>query len=207
MSLSYAPLWKTLEQLNISKMEFARRIDISNATLAKLGKNEPVTLTIIDKICDEFNCSIDKVVEHVSSNEEHIIPEEKLTTGVIVLTSCYPLGTDAKTNVLSSPSLKVPCVILKQFKQHYLIAPLSYKGNPDTILDYPFQNIKIEDNSYNGYIQLGKMGHKTSKSFEKIIGKIPLIHMEAIINHLTDIKPILSFYPQNKRVLDNFFPD
>ena len=52
MSLSYEPLWAMLDELDVSKMEFAKIIGMSNATLAKLGKNEPITLTIIDKICN-----------------------------------------------------------------------------------------------------------------------------------------------------------
>ena len=204
MGLSYEPLWKMLEQLNISKMEFARQIDISNATLAKLGKNEPVTLTTIDKICDEFNCGIDKVVEHVSNNNKPIIFENELVPGTIVLSSCYPLGTDAKTNVLSSPSLKIPCVILKKFHHHYLIAPISYKCNPETIIDLEFHNLKINDTNCNGYILLGKMGHKTSDSFEKILGKVPNYYIETIDTHLKKLKPILSRYPNIANTIDNF---
>ena len=38
MALSYEPLWDFLNKMGISKMEFAKRIGISNATLAKIGK-------------------------------------------------------------------------------------------------------------------------------------------------------------------------
>lgn len=62
MSLSYFPLWRMLKDLNVSKMDFAKRVDISNATLAKLGKDEPVALTVIEKICAEFNCDVGNVV-------------------------------------------------------------------------------------------------------------------------------------------------
>ena len=62
MSLSYFPLWRMLKDLNVSKMYFAKRVDISNATLAKLGKDEPVALTVIEKICAEFNCDVGNVV-------------------------------------------------------------------------------------------------------------------------------------------------
>ena len=48
MSFSYKPLWDLLQEENISKMEFASAIDISNTTLAKLSKNEPVNLNVIN---------------------------------------------------------------------------------------------------------------------------------------------------------------
>lgn len=73
MGICYDPLWNLLDELNISKMEFARKIDISNATLAKLGKNEPVTLTIVDRICDEFNCDISNVLFHKENKEQIMI--------------------------------------------------------------------------------------------------------------------------------------
>lgn len=37
MSLSYKPLWDMLAEKGISKMEFAKSVEISNATLAKMG--------------------------------------------------------------------------------------------------------------------------------------------------------------------------
>lgn len=39
-----------LAEKGISKMEFAKSVEISNATLAKMGKDEAVSLTTIDKI-------------------------------------------------------------------------------------------------------------------------------------------------------------
>lgn len=60
MALSYDPLWKMLKEMAISKMEFAKSIGISNATLAKMGKNEPITLTTVDKIYNEYHCPFPK---------------------------------------------------------------------------------------------------------------------------------------------------
>lgn len=60
MRLSYDGLWKMLLNLNVTKMEFARNVKISNATLAKLGKDEPVSLTVLMKICEYCNCKYRK---------------------------------------------------------------------------------------------------------------------------------------------------
>ena len=65
MSFSYKPLWDLLQEENISKMEFASAIDISNTTLAKLSKNEPVNLNVINKICNLLECRIENVVQHI----------------------------------------------------------------------------------------------------------------------------------------------
>ncbi len=61
--ISYDRLWKTLIDKHLNKTELRDRIEISNATLAKLGKNEPVNLKIIEAICKELQCGIEDVVE------------------------------------------------------------------------------------------------------------------------------------------------
>lgn len=63
MSISYKPLWHQLIERDMRKIEFRDLVGISNTTLAKLGKNEPVSLEIIDKICAKLDCSIQDVVE------------------------------------------------------------------------------------------------------------------------------------------------
>ena len=61
--ISYDRLWKTLIDKHMKRTELRDRIGISNATLAKLGKNEPVNLKIIEAICRELQCNIEDVVE------------------------------------------------------------------------------------------------------------------------------------------------
>ena len=47
----------------MNRTELRDKIGISNATLAKLGKNESVNLKIIESICRELQCAIEDVVE------------------------------------------------------------------------------------------------------------------------------------------------
>ncbi|WP_297136384.1 helix-turn-helix domain-containing protein [Terrisporobacter sp.] len=61
--ISYNPLWKTLIDKNMKKMDLVSLTGISNGTLAKLGKNESVSLSIIDKICIALECDISSVVQ------------------------------------------------------------------------------------------------------------------------------------------------
>lgn len=61
--ISYDRLWKTLIDRHLKKTELRDKIGISNATLAKLGKNEPVNLKVIDSICNELGCNIEDVIE------------------------------------------------------------------------------------------------------------------------------------------------
>ena len=56
--ICYDRLWKTLIDKHLKKTELRDKIGISNATLAKLGKNEPVNLKVI-----ELDCDVEDVLE------------------------------------------------------------------------------------------------------------------------------------------------
>lgn len=61
--ISYNPLWKTLIDKNMKKMDLKELVGISNTTLAKLGKNCNVSTEIIWRICVALDCDIDDVME------------------------------------------------------------------------------------------------------------------------------------------------
>ena len=68
--ISYGPLAKTIQERNIKRTDLIEMCDISTSTLAKLGKNESVTLTIIEKICKALKCNIEDVVEIINEEGE-----------------------------------------------------------------------------------------------------------------------------------------
>ena len=51
MSVSYNKLWKLLIDQNMNKSELGRAAKMSPNTIAKLGKNETVSLDILVRIC------------------------------------------------------------------------------------------------------------------------------------------------------------
>ena len=62
MFISYNNLWKTLIDKGIKKGKLSEKTGISSSTLAKMSRNEPVSLSIILKICEALDCDIDDVV-------------------------------------------------------------------------------------------------------------------------------------------------
>lgn len=66
MSFSYNKLWKLLIDNNMKKDDLRKAIGISSSTMAKMGKDENVSLDVIDKICKLFNCKVEDILEHVS---------------------------------------------------------------------------------------------------------------------------------------------
>lgn len=64
MSLSYAPLWKLLIDRDMNKTQLREKAGFSTVTLAKLGKNEPVSLSVIAEICRVLDCQPGDIVEY-----------------------------------------------------------------------------------------------------------------------------------------------
>ena len=69
--VSYNNLFKLLIDKGIKKTELAKMADISQTTLAKLSKNQYVSMDVLVKICDSLDCSFDAIVEivRIDNNE------------------------------------------------------------------------------------------------------------------------------------------
>ncbi len=65
MAVSYDKLWKLLIDKKMNKTQMRLATGISSSTLAELSKAEPVTLDVLEKICDELHCNIGDIVEFV----------------------------------------------------------------------------------------------------------------------------------------------
>ena len=65
MTISYNKLWKLLIDKNMTKTELRIQADIATTTLAKLSKNEQVSMEVLLKICNVLKCTLDDIVELV----------------------------------------------------------------------------------------------------------------------------------------------
>ena len=61
---SYKPLLKLLVDKNMTKTQLREQLGISMATLAKISKNEYISMKVLDDICSLLNCKIEDIVEH-----------------------------------------------------------------------------------------------------------------------------------------------
>ena len=66
MYISYNRLWKLLIDKGMMKKELSRAADISPSLVAKLGRNENVTIEVLAKICVALECNFDEIMEIVS---------------------------------------------------------------------------------------------------------------------------------------------
>lgn len=68
MAVSYNKLWKLLIDKKMKKKDLQAAADISASVITKLGRDEPVTTTILMKICAALKCDIGDIME--------IVPED-----------------------------------------------------------------------------------------------------------------------------------
>lgn len=70
MQISYNKLWKKMIDQNMNRTQLKEKAKISTNAVAKLGKNESVSMETLDKICRVFKCNIGDVMEFVNENSE-----------------------------------------------------------------------------------------------------------------------------------------
>jgi len=70
MAVSYKKLWKLLIDKDMKKEELRIAAGISTNTMAKLGKNQPVSMDVMLRICAVFSCNIADVMD--------VVPEENV---------------------------------------------------------------------------------------------------------------------------------
>lgn len=69
MAVSYKKLWKLLIDKDMKKKDLRLATGMTTTALAKLGKNEPVNLEILLKICKVLKCDISDIMEIVETEE------------------------------------------------------------------------------------------------------------------------------------------
>ena len=72
MAVSYLKLWKLLLDKRMKKTDLIKVADISTTTLAKLSKDQLVSMEVMTRICKALSCDIGDVMEMlpVEDNED-----------------------------------------------------------------------------------------------------------------------------------------
>ena len=69
MALSYNKLWKLLIDKGMTKTALQKAADMSSTTLAKLGKNEPISMDVLLRICKVLDCDVSNVMEVIKEEQ------------------------------------------------------------------------------------------------------------------------------------------
>ena len=71
MEASYKKLWKLLIDRDMSKTDLRLKAGISTMSLAKLGKNENVSMDVLKKVCTALQCDIGDIMELIPGSPDN----------------------------------------------------------------------------------------------------------------------------------------
>ncbi len=64
MPFTYKPLLKLLIDKGMTRTELRDAIGTSPNVIAKIGKDEYISMSVLDRICTVLDCPIESVIEH-----------------------------------------------------------------------------------------------------------------------------------------------
>lgn len=63
MVISYDKLWKMLIDKKMTKNALRLQAEMSSSTMAKMSKNETVSMDVLLRICKVLDCEFDDIIE------------------------------------------------------------------------------------------------------------------------------------------------
>lgn len=72
MAISYNKLWKILIDKHMKKKDLQFAADVSASLITKMGRDEPVTTTVLAKICSALECDIGDIMEITPDDDKSV---------------------------------------------------------------------------------------------------------------------------------------
>ena len=69
MAISYIKLWKLLLDKKMKKTDLIKVADVSTTTLAKLSKDQFVSMEVMGRICKALSCDIGDIMEMLPDDD------------------------------------------------------------------------------------------------------------------------------------------
>lgn len=66
MAVSYNKLWKLLIDKKMNRTELMQAAEMGTSTMAKLGKDQYVSMEVMVRICRVLDCNIGDIVDVIS---------------------------------------------------------------------------------------------------------------------------------------------
>lgn len=70
MKYTYKKLWVLLAENSMKKKDLKEKAHLTSTTIARLSKNEPVSMEALGKICLVFKCNIGDIVDIILDEGE-----------------------------------------------------------------------------------------------------------------------------------------
>ena len=71
MAVSYNRLWKLLVDKKMSKADLRKAAGLAPNTMTKLRRDEPVAMTVLDKICETLNTDYADIMQYMPNDEDN----------------------------------------------------------------------------------------------------------------------------------------
>ena len=111
----YKKLFELMKAKNITKNDLRNNGIISSATIAKLGKNERVSIDVIEALCKYLDCQPGDIMEYV--------PDEKINGLLNQVSTLQDMllqlkdGVKAKSNKTDEEVLQLSAEVMKAMEQ------------------------------------------------------------------------------------------
>ena len=70
MAVSYKKLFKMLIDRDMKKNTLCEKAKVSQGTISRMAKDEPVSMEIVAKICLALECKLDDIVDIIPDEED-----------------------------------------------------------------------------------------------------------------------------------------
>jgi DNA-binding Xre family transcriptional regulator len=70
MAFSYNKLWKLLIDKKMMKKDLMALTDLTTTTMAKMGKERPVSMDVLARICKALKCNVGDIVDYIGDDAE-----------------------------------------------------------------------------------------------------------------------------------------
>ncbi len=70
--ISYAPLWETMKQKQITTYALIYKHNFSPYTITNLKRNKSITLYTLEKLCRVLDCQAESIVKFIPDSEEDL---------------------------------------------------------------------------------------------------------------------------------------
>ena len=67
MAYSYNNLWKLLIDRKMTKSDLKEKTHLTSTTIAKMGKDQAVSMDVLSRICEALEVNIGDIVDYVPS--------------------------------------------------------------------------------------------------------------------------------------------
>lgn len=70
MAVTYNKLWKILIDRKMSKADLRKAAGVAPNTMTKMRRDEPVHLSILERICKVLDCNFGDIVDYIKDESD-----------------------------------------------------------------------------------------------------------------------------------------